>query len=148
VSQPGGRKRDCGRPAPVVEDLAAARGWVGQWRADGDTIVWSNGCFDLLHPGHVESLRFARAQGDALVVGVNSDATVRALKGIQRPFLPLADRCLLIAALRSVDLVVPFDAATPLECIQALVPDVLVKGPDYADQNVVGADVVRGAGVW
>jgi len=110
------------------------------------TVVFTNGCFDLLHPGHVEFLAEARALGDALVVGLNSDASVRRLKGAGRPWVVEADRAAVLAGLRSVDAVTLFDEDTPLELISALLPDVLVKGGDYDLNGIVGRDAVEKAG--
>jgi D-beta-D-heptose 7-phosphate kinase/D-beta-D-heptose 1-phosphate adenosyltransferase len=110
------------------------------------SVVFTNGVFDLLHPGHVDVLRGARALGDALIVGVNSDASVRRLKGAERPVRPLQDRAYVLAALEVVDAVAAFDEDTPLELIRILLPDVLVKGGDYTPETIVGADVVRAAG--
>ncbi len=110
------------------------------------TVVFTNGCFDLLHPGHIEYLAQARALGDVLVVGLNSDASVRRLKGAGRPLVPEADRAAALAALRSVDAVTLFDEDTPLELISALLPDVLVKGGDYDLDGIVGREVVEEAG--
>lgn len=109
-------------------------------------IVFTNGCFDLLHPGHVRYLAQARALGDVLVVGLNSDASARRLKGAGRPLVPEADRAAVLAALRSVDAVTLFDEDTPLELIGALLPDVLVKGGDYDLDAIVGREVVEEAG--
>jgi D-beta-D-heptose 7-phosphate kinase/D-beta-D-heptose 1-phosphate adenosyltransferase len=109
-------------------------------------LVFTNGCFDLLHPGHVLYLHRARLLGDALVVGLNSDASVHRLKGPERPFVDEASRALVLAGLASVDAVTPFDEDTPAELIAALLPDVLVKGGDYAPDAVVGRDAVRAAG--
>ena len=110
------------------------------------TLVFTNGCFDFLHPGHVEYLAQARALGDLLVVGLNSDDSVRRLKGAGRPLVPESDRAAVLAGLRSVDAVILFDEDTPLELISALLPDVLVKGGDYDRDDVVGREVVEGAG--
>ena len=116
-------------------------------RPRSQKLVFTNGCFDLLHRGHVEHLAQARALGDALVVGLNSDASVRRLKGAGRPVVPGADRAAALAALRSVDAVTIFDEDTPLDLIGALLPDVLVKGGDYTPDDIVGADtVVQGGG--
>jgi rfaE bifunctional protein nucleotidyltransferase chain/domain len=119
-----------------------------RWRAAQDgPVVFTNGVFDLLHVGHVTVLEAARAEGGALVVGVNSDDSVRRLaKGDNRPLVPLLERARVLAALACVDCVVPFEEATPLELIRALRPDVLVKGADYALEEIVGAADVTGWG--
>jgi rfaE bifunctional protein nucleotidyltransferase chain/domain len=124
----------------------ALRRRLGVLRRAGMRIVLTNGCFDLLHPGHVRYLRAARRLGDVLVVAVNSDASVRRLKGPPRPLVPQADRCEVLAALETVDYVVVFDEDTPAELIATLLPDVLVKGGDWAAEHIVGADVVRAHG--
>jgi D-beta-D-heptose 7-phosphate kinase/D-beta-D-heptose 1-phosphate adenosyltransferase len=116
------------------------------WRQRGLRVGFTNGCFDLLHPGHVHLLRAARAECDRLVVGLNSDASVTALKGPGRPVRDAHSRAAVLAALRSVDLVVTFDEPTPRRLVETLVPDVLVKGSDYAKHQVVGSDVVEAAG--
>jgi D-beta-D-heptose 7-phosphate kinase/D-beta-D-heptose 1-phosphate adenosyltransferase len=115
-------------------------------RAQGQRVAFTNGCFDVLHAGHVQYLQEARAQADLLVVGLNSDAGVRALKGPARPINSVPSRSLVLAALEAVDYLVVFDEATPLELIQAIRPDVLVKGADYSRANVVGADYVESYG--
>ena len=119
-------------------------------RADrhaGQRIVFTNGCFDLVHAGHVRSLRDARALGDRLVVGLNGDASVRRLgKGANRPIIPEAERAELLAALEMVDYVSIFDEDTPLELIQAVQPDVLAKGGDWAEKDIVGGDFVKERG--
>ncbi len=119
-----------------------------RWRArQQGKVVLTNGVFDLLHPGHLDYLEAARALGDALIVALNSDASVRLLgKGPDRPVLPLEDRARLLAGLGCVDLVVPFDEATPLALIEALRPDVLCKGGDYTRTTIVGADFVEQQG--
>ncbi len=109
-------------------------------------LVFTNGCFDLLHRGHVEYLFDARSLGDALVVGINSDASVRRLKGADRPLVAAADRALLVAALACVDAVTIFDEDTPRDLIAELLPDVLVKGADYSLDQVVGRAEVEAAG--
>ena len=109
-------------------------------------VVFTNGCFDILHAGHVSYLERARSLGDTLIVAVNSDASVRALKGSPRPYVSLDDRMRLLAALACVDHVVSFDEPTPIHVIQALLPDVLVKGADWSKDAIVGADLVREAG--
>ena len=124
------------------------RAEAARWRASqSGTVVFTNGVFDLLHPGHIDVLTGARAQGDVLVVGVNSDASVRRLgKGDDRPVRTEAERAYVLAGLASVDAVVVFDEDTPLELVSALLPDVIVKGGDYAPDTVVGADLVRARG--
>jgi D-beta-D-heptose 7-phosphate kinase/D-beta-D-heptose 1-phosphate adenosyltransferase len=115
-------------------------------RPRADTVVFTNGCFDILHRGHVEYLARARALGDRLVVGLNSDRSVRALKGEGRPVNPVEDRAVVLAALASVDAVTIFDDDTPRDLIAALLPDVLVKGGDYREEDVVGRAEVLAAG--
>jgi D-beta-D-heptose 7-phosphate kinase/D-beta-D-heptose 1-phosphate adenosyltransferase len=115
-------------------------------RADGLAVVFTNGCFDIIHRGHTEYLEQAKALGDVLVVGVNTDRSVRALKGNSRPVVPEDDRAHVLAALASVDLVCLFDEDTPLELIEAVAPDVLVKGAGYERDTIVGADFVEGRG--
>jgi D-beta-D-heptose 7-phosphate kinase/D-beta-D-heptose 1-phosphate adenosyltransferase len=109
-------------------------------------IVFTNGCFDLLHPGHIQTLEKARSLGDLLVVGVNSDRSVRALKGGSRPVVPESERAEILAALQAVDLVVLFNEDTPRELIARLLPDVLVKGADWGTNEVVGRAEVESAG--
>ena len=124
-----------------------ARADAVRWRdAQPGPVVFTNGVFDLLHPGHVDVLFAARALGDHLVVGVNSDASVRRLKGPERPIRSEAERALVLAALECVDTVVVFDEDTPLALIEALLPDVLVKGGDYTVDTIVGSSVVRDRG--
>jgi rfaE bifunctional protein nucleotidyltransferase chain/domain len=115
-------------------------------RAAGQTVVFTNGVFDLLHPGHVRYLQQARALGDALIVGVNSDRSVRAIKGPQRPITPEAERAEILAALASVDAAVIFDEDTPHAIIAAIQPDILVKGADWAEDAIVGRDIVEARG--
>ncbi|MGQ0663943.1 MAG: D-glycero-beta-D-manno-heptose-7-phosphate kinase [Pseudomonadota bacterium] len=129
-----------------VRALALSLDEVARWRRQGFKIGFTNGCFDLLHPGHVSLLAQAKAACDRLVVGLNSDASVRRLKGEGRPIQAEAARAAVLASLASVDVVVIFADDTPLALIQALRPDVLVKGADYAIGAVVGADLVRGWG--
>ena len=120
---------------------------AARWRQQSGRVVFTNGVFDLLHPGHVDILSAARALGDALVVGVNTDASVRRLKGPGRPVRNERDRAHVLGALEMVDAVVLFDEDTPLELIRALTPDVLVKGGDYTVETVVGAqDVIERGG--
>ncbi len=115
-------------------------------RPRGEAVVFTNGCFDILHRGHVEYLFAARALGDALVIGVNSDASVRRLKGSGRPIVRQEDRLFVLAGLGCVDAVTLFDEDTPRELVAGLLPDVLVKGGDYRPGDVVGGDEVRAAG--
>jgi D-beta-D-heptose 7-phosphate kinase/D-beta-D-heptose 1-phosphate adenosyltransferase len=119
---------------------------VARWRAQGLKVGFTNGCFDILHKGHVAYLAQARTWCDRLIVGVNSDASVRALKGEGRPVNDLESRALVLAGLRSVDLVAPFDELTPLKLIEAARPDVLIKGADYSEDEVVGGDLVKSWG--
>jgi D-glycero-beta-D-manno-heptose 1-phosphate adenylyltransferase len=118
------------------------------WRArQAGPVVFTNGVFDLLHPGHVQLLEAARKEGSALIVGINSDASVRRLgKGSERPLMPESARARVVAALTAVDCVVLFDGDTPLELIQSLAPDVLVKGADYPRANIVGGDWIETRG--
>jgi len=129
-----------------VLSLADAVALVARLRAEGRSIVFTNGVYDLLHPGHVRYLQAARAEGDALIVGVNSDRSVRANKGPGRPINPEQERAELIAALAAVDAAVIFDEDTPHAIISALQPDVLVKGADWAADQIVGRDVVEARG--
>lgn len=115
-------------------------------RKAGRTVVWTNGCFDLLHPGHLAYLQQARALGDALLVALNTDASVQRLKGPLRPINELATRATMMAALGAVDAVVAFDEDTPEQLISALLPHVLVKGGDYTAEQVAGGQAVRAAG--
>lgn len=113
---------------------------------EGKRVVFTNGCFDLLHPGHLRYLEKARALGDVLVVAVNSDSSVRKIKGEHRPILNEEERCELVAGFGCVDFVTVFCEETPLEIIRELVPDVLAKGGDWPLERIVGRDVVEGAG--
>lgn len=119
---------------------------VERLRGAGKTIVFTNGVFDLLHPGHVRYLRQARALGDALIVGVNSDRSVRANKGPARPVTPEQERAEILSALACVDAAVIFDEDTPHELVAVLQPDVLVKGADWAANAIVGRDIVEARG--
>src|SRR6185437_1859321 len=129
-----------------TRELPRALEEVERWRSRGHTIGFTNGCFDLLHPGHVALLAQARAACDRLVVGLNSDASVARLKGANRPVQPEAARAAVLASLASVDLVVIFPEDTPIALIEAIRPDVLVKGADYRVEEVVGADIVQSYG--
>jgi len=118
----------------------------GPGKRNGRRVVFTNGCFDLLHPGHIRSLELARAMGDALIVGLNSDASVRQVKGEGRPIIPELERAEILAALESVDAVVIFDDLTPREVIARLLPDILVKGGDWPGVQIVGREEVEAAG--
>jgi rfaE bifunctional protein nucleotidyltransferase chain/domain len=120
--------------------------FVAARRARGETIVFTNGVFDLLHPGHVKYLQDARALGDLLIVGLNSDASVRRNKGPSRPITPEPERAEMLAALAAVDAVVVFDEDTPAEIVRAVQPDILVKGADWAADQIVGRDTVEARG--
>ncbi len=115
-------------------------------KEQGKKVVFTNGCFDILHPGHAQYLMEAKKQGDVLIVGLNSDASVCGLKGPERPIVPESDRAFMLDALKAVDYVVLFDEETPLSLIETLLPDVMTKGGDYNIENIVGADVVKAAG--
>jgi D-glycero-beta-D-manno-heptose 1-phosphate adenylyltransferase len=132
---------------PRIMDRAALVRMVNVWRLKSDRIVFTNGCFDILHRGHVEYLQEAAALGDRLVIGVNSDRSVQRLgKGLDRPINDQDSRALVLAALRCVDAIVIFDEDTPLDLITAVQPDVLVKGGDWKPEQIVGADVVKARG--
>ncbi len=137
---------DSQEQADKICDLAALLLRVAGWRATGKKIVFTNGCFDLLHAGHVTYLEQAHKLGDRLVLGLNTDSSVAALKGPTRPVIHEADRARVLAALEAVDAVILFDEDTPLNLINAIKPDVLVKGDDYAEQDVVGGTEVKSWG--
>ena len=127
-------------------DLVSALALVAHARERGGAVVFTNGVFDLVHPGHIRYLQSARHLGDVLVVGVNSDRSVRAIKGPGRPINPEQERVEILCALRCVDAAVVFDEDTPLALITQLQPDVLVKGADWAADEIVGRDVVEARG--
>jgi D-glycero-beta-D-manno-heptose 1-phosphate adenylyltransferase len=129
-----------------IMPLPAAVAFVEQLRNAGRITVFTNGVFDLLHPGHVRYLQDARREGDRLIVGLNSDRSVRAIKGPSRPVTPEGERAEILAALRCVDAVVIFDEDDPQAIITRLKPDVLVKGADWPLDAIIGADVVRDKG--
>jgi rfaE bifunctional protein nucleotidyltransferase chain/domain len=131
-------------PSVLTLDEAILR--FGREKRNGRRVVFTNGCFDVLHPGHIRTLEQARDLGDALVVGINSDASVRQLKGEYRPFIPQNERAEILAAFECVDAVVIFDELTPREIISALSPDVLVKGSDWAADKIIGREEVEAAG--
>jgi D-beta-D-heptose 7-phosphate kinase/D-beta-D-heptose 1-phosphate adenosyltransferase len=115
-------------------------------KSKGKKIVFTNGCFDILHRGHVEYLSKAKQLGDVLIVGLNSDSSVKMIKGDKRPIVPQEDRAFILSNLSFVDYVVIFDEPTPYELISKIVPDVLVKGSDWSQENVVGRDIVEANG--
>jgi len=129
-----------------IKELPEIKEEIERFKAEGKRIVFTNGCFDILHPGHTRYLFSARELGDYLIVAVNSDRSVRAIKGSGRPVIPQDERAELLAALECVDGVVIFDEDNPLKVIQYLVPNILVKGGDWEEDEIIGADVVKGAG--
>ncbi len=131
------------RTSDKIKSLAEATKLVKAWKAEGQRVVFTNGCFDVLHLGHVDYLENAKNLGDKLVVGLNTDSSVSRFKGPERPLQDQNSRARIMAALQFVDLVVFFDEDTPLHLISELVPNVLVKGSDYLAENIVGADVVK-----
>jgi rfaE bifunctional protein nucleotidyltransferase chain/domain len=126
-----------------IKSLPEATTQVKAWQNAGLKVVFTNGCFDLLHLGHVDYLEKARSMGDKLVLGLNSDNSVSRFKGPERPLQDQQSRARVLAALQFVDLVVLFDEDTPLNLISQLLPNILVKGSDYLAENIVGADVVK-----
>jgi D-beta-D-heptose 7-phosphate kinase/D-beta-D-heptose 1-phosphate adenosyltransferase len=130
---------------PVLSDAEAVV-LTNSLRQSGRRVVFTNGVFDLLHPGHVKYLQAARAEGDALIVGLNSDRSVRAIKGPTRPLTPECERAEILAALACVDAVVIFDEDTPAAIVERLQPDVLVKGADWAADRIIGRDTVEARG--
>ncbi|CAN5134106.1 hypothetical protein BH09BAC3_BH09BAC3_28330 [soil metagenome] len=131
------------KAADKIKDLATAREIVLQWKAEGKKVVFTNGCFDILHLGHVDYLEKARSLGDKLVLGLNTDDSVSRFKGPQRPIQDQNSRAHILASLQFIDMVVFFNEDTPKDLISALIPDILVKGSDYLAENIVGADVVK-----
>jgi rfaE bifunctional protein nucleotidyltransferase chain/domain len=134
------------KSAEKIKELPAAKAIVEQWKKQGKKVVFTNGCFDILHLGHVDYLEKARQLGDKLVLGLNTDDSVSRFKGPERPIQNQKSRSHVLASLQFIDLVVFFDEDTPLDLISELVPSVLVKGSDYLAENIVGADVVKKAG--
>ena len=130
----------------IAKNWIEANKQVDKWKLTGLKVVFTNGCFDILHRGHVEYLTDAKAYGDKLVTALNSDSSVRGLKGDFRPIQNQDDRAAILDALASVDLVVVFDEETPAEIVKMLIPDVLVKGGDYTPETIVGADTVTANG--
>lgn len=126
----------------IANNWDVAKSQIDNWKLSGYKIVLTNGCFDLLHRGHVDYLKDAKASGDKLIIALNSDNSVKNLKGSSRPIQNQKDRAVILEALRSVDLVVIFNQETPKKIIEKLIPDVLVKGGDYSIDKVIGADCV------
>ena len=131
-------------PAVLTLDELILR--FGRGKRNGRRVIFTNGCFDLLHPGHIQLLEAARAMGDALVVGLNSDESVRTLKGAGRPVIPEQERAEILANFDCVDAVVIFDELTPQKTVAALLPDILVKGGDWPGNQIVGREEVEAAG--
>ncbi len=129
-----------------IKDIADVKVEVARLKDEGQRVVFTNGCFDILHSGHARYLFAARQLGDHLIVAVNSDRSVKAIKGRARPIVPQEDRAELVAALGCVDTVLIFDEDNPLTVIAGLRPDVLVKGGDWAEEEIVGADLVKESG--
>ncbi len=146
-SPPHARKTAFTKPfmygSSKIRSVSSVRRALAVRKVRGETIVFTNGCFDLLHAGHVTLLQKARRLGECLVLGLNSDASMRRLKGPARPLAPFRDRAFVLAALEAVDYVVEFKEATPYALIARLEPTVLVKGADYAAQTIVGRDLVK-----
>jgi D-glycero-beta-D-manno-heptose 1-phosphate adenylyltransferase len=129
-----------------IMSLEEARSLRARWRAAGEKVVFSNGCFDVLHLGHIDYLEKARAKGSKLIVALNTDDSVKRLKGPERPLNSQEARARMLAALAFVDAVIYFSEDTPLEVITSLLPDVLVKGSDYLSGNIIGAEIVKSHG--
>jgi rfaE bifunctional protein nucleotidyltransferase chain/domain len=130
----------------IILSHDSLRELVKDLKSKGKIIVFTNGCFDIIHPGHIKILFEAKKQGDVLIVGINDDDSIRRLKGQDRPILPLSARQIVLAAIESVDYVVPFSEDTPEKLIKEIVPDVLVKGEDWSEDKIVGADFVKSKG--
>jgi D-beta-D-heptose 7-phosphate kinase/D-beta-D-heptose 1-phosphate adenosyltransferase len=130
----------------IAKNWIDAKKKVDKWKSTGLKVVFTNGCFDILHRGHVEYLRDAKACGDKLITALNSDSSVCGLKGDLRPIQSQGDRAVILDALASVDLVVVFDEETPAEIVKKLIPDVLVKGGDYTPDTIIGSETVTANG--
>ena len=126
----------------IINDWDIANNHIKQWEKTGDTVVFTNGCFDIIHRWHIEILSAAKKKGNRLVVGLNGDQSVTRLKGDDRPLQPFKDRAMILDAIESVDMVVGFEEDTPAEIILHFLPDILVKGGDYNTDTIVGADTV------
>ncbi|MEE8319163.1 MAG: D-glycero-beta-D-manno-heptose 1-phosphate adenylyltransferase [bacterium] len=133
-------------PEPSEYTARTIKAAAAGWRNDGLTVVFTNGCFDLIHPGHTSYLRQARELGDLLVVGINTDESVTSLKGPGRPILNQAERVEILLSLRWVDAVVPFSEPTPIDLIKAVNPHILVKGGDWPVEKIVGSEFVEASG--
>ncbi len=129
-----------------IRELPDAKKKVEKLRSKNKKIVFTNGCFDILHIGHARYLYAAREMGDFLIVAMNSDRSVKAIKGHDRPIMNQSERSEMLASLECVDMVVIFDEDNPMEVIRYLMPDILVKGGDWKEEDIIGADVVRAAG--
>ena len=129
-----------------IIDLPEAKKYLAGLKVENKKIVFTNGCFDILHIGHARYLYAARELGDFLVVAVNSDSSAKAIKGPDRPIMNQAERTEMVAALECVDMVIIFEKDNPLEVIKYLTPDILVKGGDWKEEDIIGADVVRASG--
>ena len=129
-----------------IKNLAQMRAVVARLKGRGKKVVFTNGCFDILHVGHVRYLRKAKTRGDVLVVGLNTDRSVKEIKGEKRPIVPEKERAEILAALEFVDYVVPFDEPNPFRLIEALKPNVLVKGADWPKSRIIGRDIVERIG--
>lgn len=127
----------------ILPNIIALKKKLAQWRVKSAKVVFTNGCFDLVHVGHLHTLREAKKLGDKLIVGINSDASVKRLKGNKRPIIPELERAELIASLIFVDAVIIFEEDTPLALIEATQPNVLVKGGDWAIDKIVGSELVK-----
>jgi rfaE bifunctional protein nucleotidyltransferase chain/domain len=130
----------------IFENAEAFRPFLNKWKQGGDTVVFTNGCFDLVHRGHIDSLARAAEFGHRLIVGLNSDISVRLLKGENRPLVDQQSRAVLLASMLMVDAVIMFDEETPYELISSILPDVLVKGSEYQIEEIAGYDIVLGSG--
>ena len=129
-----------------IKNLPEAKNAVMAWKNKRQCVVFTNGCFDILHLGHIDYLEKAKLKGDKLIIGLKSDNSVKKLKGNQRPINSIITRSKMLAALEFVDMVIEFDEDTPLTLIESLLPNILVKGGDYTKENVVGADSVLTTG--
>ncbi|MBI3755413.1 MAG: D-glycero-beta-D-manno-heptose 1-phosphate adenylyltransferase [Deltaproteobacteria bacterium] len=133
-------------PKNKLVSLQKLKKYIGIVRKRGKTIVFTNGCFDIIHAGHVRYLNKAKSLGDILVIGLNSDSSVRKIKGEKRPIVPQRERAEVLSGLEAVDYVVLFNEPTPIKLIKTVLPDILVKGADWASHEIVGADIVKAAG--